>query len=161
MHLQILLPPEVIQRLAAALERAGAREIGGILMGEHIDEGVFRVKGVTIQHYGGSFAAFVRKVQDVIAPLTEFFRATDNNYTRFNYLGEWHSHPSFVSMPSSRDRETMRGIVDDPWVGANFAVLLIVKLNETGHVEGSVTVFQPGGHEYLGELVVEQENGKR
>ena len=127
--MQILLPPDIIQRLSAALGRAGVREIGGILMGEQIGENIFRVKNITVQQHGGSFAAFVRMVLDVIAPLTDFFRATNNNYTRFNYLGEWHCHPSFVPKPSSRDRETMRSIVDDPQVGANFAVLLIVRLN--------------------------------
>ncbi len=157
--MQILLPPDIAQRLSTALERAGTREIGGVLMGEHIGENVFRVKNITIQQHGGSFAAFVRMVQDVIAPLTEFFRATNNNYTRFNYLGEWHSHPSFVPEPSGRDRETMRGIINDPEVGAHFAVLLIVKLNQSGYLEGSVSVFYPAGHEYPGELVLEQENG--
>jgi [CysO sulfur-carrier protein]-S-L-cysteine hydrolase len=75
--MQILLPPDITQRLADALARAGTREIGGVLMGEHIDENVFRVKNITIQHHGGSFAAFMRMVQDVITPLTEFFRVTN------------------------------------------------------------------------------------
>ena len=52
----------------------------------------------------------------------------------------------------------MRGIVNDPEVGAHFAVLVIVKLNQYGHLEGSVSVFYPAGHEYSGELVFEEEN---
>lgn len=125
-------------------------------MGEHIGAAVFRVKNLTIQHQGGTFASFVRKVQDIINPLTEFFRNTNNNYTRFNYLGEWHSHPSFVPEPSARDRETMRSIVDDPQVGANFAILMIVRLNTTEILEGSITVFQPGNHVFKGELIKEE-----
>lgn len=156
--MQILLPPEPVQRLSAALVRAGRREIGGILMGEHIGEGVFCVKDLTIQPYGGSFATFVRAVQDILAPLTQFFRTTNHDYTRFNYLGEWHSHPSFVPEPSSQDRATMRGIVDDPEVCPNFVVLMIVKLNDADQLEGSVTIFQPGGVEYAAELVVESMN---
>src|SRR5215213_1104975 len=159
MPMQIQLPPNAVQCLTTALEQADTREIGGILMGEHISENVFRVKDMTIQQHGGSFAAFVRMVQDVLMPLTEFFRATNNNYTRFNYLGEWHSHPSFVPEPSGRDRETMRGIITDPEVGANFVVLMIVKLSQTGEFDGTVTVFHSNGAEYRGELVIENEYG--
>ncbi len=158
--MQILLPPEPAQRLRAALVRAGTREIGGILMGEHIGEQAFRVKDLTIQPSAGSFASFVRAVQDMLAPLTQFFRTTNHDYTRFNYLGEWHSHPSFVPEPSGQDRTTMREIINDREVGANFVVLMIVKLNRIGQLEGSVTVFQPGGVEYGGELVVENTNGQ-
>ncbi len=160
MPMQIQLPPNAMQRLTTALEWAGTREIGGILMGEHISENVFRVKDMTIQQHGGSFAAFVRIVQDILTPLTEFFRSTNNNYTRFNYLGEWHSHPSFVPEPSGRDRETMRGIINDPEVGANFVVLMIVKLSQTGQLDGTVTVFHSDGAEYQGELVIENEYGQ-
>lgn len=156
--MQILLPPNIVQRLQNALERAGTREIGGILMGEHISERVFRVKDLTIQYHGGSFAAFVRRVQDVIVPLTAFFRATNNNYSRFNYLGEWHSHPSFTLQPSSKDRETMHDLINDPQVGANFAILMIVKQHSSGQFEGNITVFLPDNQEYTGALVLEQEN---
>jgi len=129
-------------------------------MGEHFSEHVFRVKDLTIQPHGGRFASFVRAVQNMLAPLTQFFEVTNHDYTRFNYLGEWHSHPSFVPQPSGQDRVTMRGIVDDPEVGANFIILMIVKLNRTGRLEGSVTIFQPGGVEYVGELVIENTNGQ-
>jgi [CysO sulfur-carrier protein]-S-L-cysteine hydrolase len=158
--MQILLPPDIIERLIHALEQADTREIGGILMGEHIAENVFRVKDLTVQQHSGSFVTFVRMLQDIIAPLRHFFQATNHNYSRFNYLGEWHSHPSFVPEPSSRDRQTMRDLIEDPAVGAHFVVLMIVKLTQAGQLDGSVTVFQPAGLEARGELVLEREYGK-
>ena|SRR5437870_1860330 len=154
--MQLLLPPEVGQRLVMALTKAAHREIGGILMGEHVAENMFRVKDLTIQQRGGG-AMFLRRVQDFFGPLWKFFRATDYNFRRFNYLGEWHSHPSFVPEPSMTDRQTMRDIVEDPQVGAHFAVLLVVKLNDVGQLDGSVTVYQPRGHELRGQLVQERE----
>ncbi len=153
--MQLLLPPKIGEQLVTALARAGTREIGGILMGEHLAENVFRVTNLTIQRHGGSFATFLRVVQDIIEPLRIFFRATNNNYQRFNYLGEWHSHPSFVPEPSPRDCQTMHDIIKDPNVGANFVVLLILKLNQKHQLEGSVTVYQPGGQEFRGDLIQE------
>ena len=156
--MQILLPPEIVERLVTALDKAGDREIGGILMGEHIAENVFRVKDLTIQRHSGSFATFLRLVQGFLKPLRRFFHTTDNNYIRFNYLGEWHSHPSFVLMPSNKDCETMRDIVDDPDVGANFVVLMIVKLSESRRLDGTMTIYQPGGREFRGQLVQESKD---
>ncbi|MCE7981868.1 MAG: hypothetical protein DYG89_11785 [Caldilinea sp. CFX5] len=153
--MQLLLPHEIAERLVKSLAKAGNREIGGILMGEHVAENVFRVTEVTIQWHSGSFATFFRSVQDFMEPLRNFFRLTNNNYTRFNYLGEWHSHPLFMAMPSVKDRQTMQDIVKDPMVGANFVVLLILKLNDTYQLEGSVTVFQSGVQELSGQLVRE------
>lgn len=154
--MQLLLPPEVGQRLVMALTKAAHREIGGILMGEHVAENVFRVKDLTIQRCGG-VAVFLRRVQDVVRPLRKFFRATNYNFRHFNYLGEWHSHPSFVPEPSTTDQQTMQDIVEDPQVGAHFAVLLVIKLNGVGGLEGSVIVYQPGGYKFRGQLVQEKE----
>lgn len=156
--MQLLLPPDLTVRLIEALYKAGRREIGGILMGEHVAKGVFRVKNLTIQRRGGTFASFVRAIQDVIGPLRNFFRSTNGEFTRFNYLGEWHSHPSYEAVPSGPDHETMRDIIEDPEVGANFVVLMIVKLNGAERMEGSVTVYQPRMPEYMGTLIVEGGN---
>jgi len=138
-----------------ALDKAARREIGGILMGEHVAEGVFRVKDLTIQRRGGTFASFVRIIQEAIGPLRSFFRATNEDFVRFNYLGEWHSHPSFEAVPSDPDHETMRDIIEDPEVGANFVVLMVVKLSRAGHFEGTVTVYQPRARQYMGSLILE------
>lgn len=153
--MELRLPADLVYKIIEALQEAGTREIGGILMGEHIGEDVFRVRDITVQRQGGSFAAFLRVVQDIIAPLRRFFQATNHDYTRFNYLGEWHSHPSFAPTPSSTDRQTMHDLVDDEEVGANFVVLMIIKLSNAGTLEGTVTVFQPSGVEYTGTIIQE------
>ncbi len=153
--MRLLLPSESQRVIVDALSAAGKREIGGILMGEHVQESVFRVASVTVQTDGGSFAFFVRAVKDFLRPLTEFFNKTKCQYTRFNYLGEWHSHHSFALTPSSQDAASMRDLVDDPRVGAQFAVLLIVRLNSDQKLAGSVTVFAPGGEQREGELIIE------
>jgi proteasome lid subunit RPN8/RPN11 len=157
--MQLLLPPEIVEKLVSALTRAGAREIGGILMGEHAVENVFRVKDLTVQYHGGSLATFWRAVQNMIMPLRNFFRATGHKFTCFNSLGEWHSHPAFLPEPSPTDHKTMRGMVEDPELGAHFVALMVVKLNGSGQLQGSVTVYQAGHQECRGELI--QEEAKR
>lgn len=151
----MILPREIREQIENALREAGRREIGGILMAEHLAENAFRVQSVTIQRRGGSFAAFLRAVEAFIGPLKMFFRRTDYNYTKFNYIGEWHSHPSFVPKPSETDRQTMQSIINDPETGAFFVVLMIVKLNEDDALTGTVTVYQPAALEFFGELILE------
>jgi [CysO sulfur-carrier protein]-S-L-cysteine hydrolase len=141
--MNLLLPESIVERIKTALLTAGHREVGGVLMGEHVGVDIFRVTDLTIQMKGGSFAAFVRIVDLIVAPLRAFFQATNHDYTRFNYLGEWHSHHSFALVPSSRDHLTMQEIVLDPAVGARFAVLLLVKLSEKRELECSATVYTP------------------
>jgi hypothetical protein len=154
--MQLLVPPEIDARLVEALSAAGRREIGGILMGEHVGPDVFRVKELTIQRKGGTFAAFVRIVSEILAPLRAFFESTKHDYTKFNYLGEWHSHHSFALRPSGRDHTTMYEMVIDPQLGARFVVLLLVRLDNENRLEASVTVYQPNLNPFVGQVV--QEN---
>lgn len=154
--MQILLPDNAAKKLIEALKKAGNKEIGGILMGENVSEGVFRVKDLTIQSHGGTSASFTRFLEENLIPLQNFFRKTGYDFTRFNYLGEWHSHPAFALEPSSTDCKTIWEIVEDSSVGANFAVLMIVRLDEAVQLEGTVTVFLPGHQMYKGILIQEQ-----
>jgi hypothetical protein len=125
--LTIHLPREVRDIVSDACRNAGRRETGGMLFGEHIAEDEFRVIEATVAGKG-SFASFLRALAGGLARLEAFFRRTKHEYCRFNYLGEWHSHPSFALHPSRTDDETMFDIVNDPRTGARFAVSLIVKM---------------------------------
>ena len=151
---EIVLPNRLQQRLADALRRAGAREIGGILMGEYLEPDRFRVADLTVQGRGGTVTAFVRVLGAALTALSRFFRNTRRQYEQFNYLGEWHSHPSFEAVPSAPDIRSMRAIACDPKVGANFLVLLIVRLAGE-RLEASLTVFWPDGSYEVAHLLPE------
>lgn len=156
--MKILLPLRHRLKLESALRAGGHQEVGGILMGERRSEDVFWIKELTVQTAGGTFASFVRALRNIHRQLDAFFRRTNRQYTRFNYLGEWHSHPSFSPSPSMTDCETMWSIVEDPKVGANFAVLMIVRLDgQHGSLLGTATVFLPGRQAIPGEMVFEAE----
>ena len=52
------MPVDISTRLISALEKAGENEIGGILMGECLSPGHFRIADITIQTTNGSFSSF-------------------------------------------------------------------------------------------------------
>ena len=142
--MQLLLPQPIIKRLERELGRAGGREIGGLLMGEHVRDQLFRVVELSVQRGGGTHACFVRQPGDHKTQLEKFFSQTGKDYTRFNYLGEWHSHPSFEPLPSDPDIRTMQTIVEDPDVGVNFLVLMVCRIDRGRVLEVTATAFCPG-----------------
>jgi integrative and conjugative element protein (TIGR02256 family) len=147
--MQLLLPNPLIRRLLRELRRAGNREIGGLLMGEHVREEVFRIVDISVQRSGGTHACFIRHPKDHQKALKKFFARTGNDYRRFNYLGEWHSHPGFAPVPSDTDVRTMQSLVVDATDGANFLVLLIAKQDHANRLQATATVFSANSRPLL------------
>lgn len=127
--MRIDFPKYLICEITEACRNSGSNEVGGILFGEHIDTEHFRVVELTIDEQG-LIASFKRSIQHALGSCKRFFSRTNHDYSRFNYLGEWHSHPSYEVFPSLRDDQSMLDIVCDETVGANFVVLAIVRLNK-------------------------------
>jgi hypothetical protein len=152
--LTISIPFEIQQQLIQALIKSGSYECGGVLMGEHIGINHFRVSSLTVQKTG-AISSFVRGITDAIKAICLFHKSTNNNYQRFNYLGEWHSHPLFSVQPSNKDHYTMRELISDPKVGANFVVLLIFRLKDN-NLEGSAHTYLPDGSYYQSILDFER-----
>jgi len=152
--LKILLPPKVAGVIATACRRAGLRETGGMLFGEHVADDEFRVVEATVAGAGG-VSTFFRKLTEGLGRLEAFFTRTRRDYRRFNYLGEWHSHPSFALRPSPTDDRSMFDIVDDPQTGARFAVAIIVKL-EAGALRGGAFAYFPESVREDARLVFEE-----
>ena len=80
----VSVPPDVQETLRRALRAAGSNECGGILMAEHIGPDHFTVRQLTVQG-GGRFASFVRGTRSAFRALSEYFRQSGHDYTRFNY----------------------------------------------------------------------------
>ena len=153
--LTIRIPPEVAARVLDALVRAGDREVGGVLLGEHTGVNDFTVRAVTIHRRGG-LAFFVRRLSEALHGLQTFFSETSYQFTRFNYLGEWHSHPLFPAEPSRQDDTSMRVIVQDAALGATFAVLLVLKLDRERRLTGSAHTYLPDGTKSRSNMKLEE-----
>jgi len=133
--------PEVEQRIRLALRKAGRREIGGMLMAEQLSPDHFRIVDFSVDGFSGSHTLFRRDPQIHRATLDDFFDRTGRDYERFNYLGEWHSHPSFSVRPSAEDVATMTDIVQSPGSPITFAMLLIVRLRWRYWLDYSLIAF--------------------
>lgn len=142
--MQILLPASVAQVIAQELRKCGRRETGGLIFAEHIGGETFKIVEITTQQRHGTSVEFVRDQVEHKQQLDTFFERTGDDCTRFNYFGEWHSHPSFPPVPSGQDLRTMRSILEDPNVGVNFLVLMIVRLVGGSGLELSATVCDGG-----------------
>jgi [CysO sulfur-carrier protein]-S-L-cysteine hydrolase len=150
--LKLTLSPEVAEEITVALRKSGNCEIGGILMGEHVSQDEFKVTKITVQRPGW-ISGFIRTIEDAVGKLNSFFKQTNNDYSRFNYIGEWHSHPLFTPYPSSKDDSSIREIVMDETVGANFVVLVIVKLNADKGLIGTAHTYLPNGKKTQSHLI--------
>ncbi|RTM14413.1 MAG: hypothetical protein E6R08_02410 [Nevskiaceae bacterium] len=140
--MELLLPRQVVDLLKREL-RGRRNEIGGVLVGEHVSGETFRIVQLSVQRTGGSSVHFVRDPDHSREFLADFFARTGNDYRRYNYIGEWHSHPSFEPVPSGADIKAMYDIVDDHDVGVNFAVLIVARLLLRSSLQMSATLFRP------------------
>ena len=154
--MKIALAPDQTGRLVAALRQAGVKEIGGQLFGEQLAPSDFRVTELTVQSRPGTFARFIVDLLQAARDAVRFFDRTEHRYTRYNYIGEWHSHPSFAVQPSGTDAATMRDLVRDSQFVGYFAILMIVRLDAEALTAGA-WVFDPQGGESAVSLEVELE----
>lgn len=141
--MKIEVTKDVRKRMLSCLAKAKHREIGGILMAEQLKPGEFRIVDFSLDDSTGSAAHFVRSPDHHRAALEAFFVRTGNDYVRFNYLGEWHSHPNHTPLPSAKDIVSMHDLLDEER-SIQFAVLLIVKRGWWRRFFCSATLFMQG-----------------
>jgi [CysO sulfur-carrier protein]-S-L-cysteine hydrolase len=138
--MRVELPKQVAVRFKRALRKSGNREVGGVLMAEQILPSTFRILDFSLDADSGSSTSFVRNPEHHKKALVDFFAKTNGDFSRFNYLGEWHSHPCFPAIPSSVDCQSMLELVDQE-KDISFAILLIVRLRYWAFLECSATLF--------------------
>lgn len=145
-QISISLDDNSKQKIVEALKRYSPNEIGGILIGNKVSEDYIIVNDVSISNERGlfNFASFIRDTIKAQKLLNEHYK----NSTGF-YVGEWHSHPSFSLNPSSKDINTMKGIIQDKNYNVSFAILIIVKLNLEKELESKGYLFHKELEEYI------------
>lgn len=139
--MKVEFPQTLRTKMRKALTGAGRREIGGVLMAEQIDAGHFRLVDFSVDEEIGGAANFVRSVEHHREALSEFYERTATDFARFNYLGEWHSHPNHLPIPSSTDVASMEMLVNSER-DIPFALLLIVRSAWWRRISMSATLFQ-------------------
>lgn len=152
--MRLRLPPDQVRALRNALNSAGTNEIGGQIFGEQLAPSNFRAIELTFQKRSGTFAKFIVDLVQATRDALRFFHRTQNRYSRFNYIGEWHSHPSFEVKPSDTDISSMRSIVADSDFRGTFAVLMITRLDGDRLTCGA-WLFDPQGRAQTVKLELE------
>jgi hypothetical protein len=142
--MRIELAHDIDGRIRRELRKAARQEIGGMLFAEQIAPGHFKIVDFSVDHYSGSHTKFRRDPQVHIQAMQSFFERTGADFSRFNYLGEWHSHPLFPVRPSFEDMQTMTDLVQNSTAGISFALLLIVRLRYLVWLDYSMTSFARG-----------------
>lgn len=142
--IELIFSDATARRLKRELRLAGDREIGGVLAAENLGGGAFRICAMSVQRTGGSSSSFIRDARIHRKFIHRFFSRTNYDYQRYNYIGEWHSHPSFVALPSGVDVSQMHALINEPTQAASFLVLVVVKAGATGGVEASAHAFKRG-----------------
>lgn len=153
----VVLSCDYVLRLAEELQRAGSREIGGVLVGENLGDERFSLLDFSVQRRGGGRAHFRRDPAKAAKFVDAVIAREGGDPSRVNYLGEWHSHPNCAALPSAVDVVQMHEIVDDPNQPAQFSVLMVVRLAERS-IQMSMTLFRPGIAEQ--SVVVELTDGQ-
>ena len=141
--MKVELTKDVRDRMILCLANAKRREIGGILMAEQVEPGEFRIVEFSLDEFAGNVNHFVRSPEHHQAALNAFFARTGNDYARYNYLGEWHSHPNHAPNPSATDINSMRDLLDEER-NISFAILLIVKRGWWRRLYCSAVLFRRG-----------------
>jgi [CysO sulfur-carrier protein]-S-L-cysteine hydrolase len=72
--MRLLLPSWLTKLLKRELRCVRSREIGGLLMGEHVRDELFRLLDISVQRWGGSDARFIRHPKNHKKQLKKFFR---------------------------------------------------------------------------------------
>ncbi|MET4675960.1 MULTISPECIES: Mov34/MPN/PAD-1 family protein [unclassified Luteibacter] len=152
--MRVTITPQALEKLRAALQHTPDREVGGVLVGQHLGDDLFAVLDLSVQTTEGTRDHFVRDPALHRPFLDAFFERTGRDYATFNYLGEWHSHIHVAAVASGTDVSTMQALVADPAVNAAMAVLVIARLGPLHRLEMSATVFRNGHHPHPVSLSV-------
>lgn len=149
--IDILLNSQCALKLKRELNAARTNEIGGVLVAEQVGDGKFLVIDLSVQR-NGSHSHFDRDPTQHREFVMRFHERMGHRPERFNYLGEWHSHPTHPVIPSDVDLRQMQNLVEDMEQKSTFLVLMIVKLGLGGVIQGSVHGFRPNLPPVLGRL---------
>jgi proteasome lid subunit RPN8/RPN11 len=131
-----------IRKLERSVFAAGRNEIGGVLAAKQVDDGCFLIVDLSVQS-DGTEANFEREPIQHRKFISRFHDRVGHKPDQYNYLGEWHSHPSYPATPSEMDLLQMQELVEDHEQQSSFLVLMIVKLGLDGELRGSAHGFRP------------------
>lgn len=104
-------------------------EFGGFLIGYYSETQTHvRITDTILPHkFNGTPYLFERDTIGIDDKLKQFYDEEPKKY----YLGEWHTHPNNLPIPSSTDIKVINSIANHPDVSIKNPVMLIIGYNKT------------------------------
>lgn len=105
------------------------KEFGGLLVGRYSEnkKEVIIVDTILPKKFASSRSGFERETSDLRKTLEQLFQQDPS----LNYVGEWHTHPDCLAVPSITDINAMKAIVKGSEVYIECPVLLIITITKT------------------------------
>lgn len=158
MTLSLTVSRSQLAELQNYLKQGGKREIGGWLVAEQTAPGEFDLVDFTVDLEAGTRDRFDSLPELHSKQMDRILLANSDRVGRVDYLGEWHSHPTFPPTPSEIDLASMTDMVEHR--GPSFAALVIVRLVGGVSIQATITTFQRGQLPEAGQLKISDEDGK-
>jgi integrative and conjugative element protein (TIGR02256 family) len=104
-------------------------EFGGFLIGNYAEEQThLRITDTILPYkFKGTPYLFERDTIGIDDKLKQFYDEEPKKY----YLGEWHTHPNNLPIPSSTDVNAINSIANHPEVSIKNPVMLIIGYDKT------------------------------
>jgi [CysO sulfur-carrier protein]-S-L-cysteine hydrolase len=155
MTLSLTVPRSQLAKLRIHLKKGGNREIGGWLVAEQTAPGKFELVGLTVDLEVGTRDRFDSLPEPHSQQMDRILLENSGRAGRVDYLGEWHSHPTFPPIPSQIDVAAMTDMVENN--GPSFAALVIVRLMADASIQATITTFKRGQLPEAGQLTIADE----
>ena len=122
------------------------KEFGGLLIGNYSDDfkTVFIEETILPKKYKSSKYSFERGAEGVKETLEKYYYAEH----RMIYVGEWHTHPDNLPIPSSTDIKALEKIANHDEVTIKNPVLLIMGIDKTKYELGFYVYFKNKIYKY-------------
>jgi len=153
--MKIIVPKNIVDSIFGAVEKAGVCEIKGALYAKYISSNCYEIEDVFIsKNAGTSFFSNLIIGFSYHRFEKNYFKKHNNDFKNHNYIGDWHSHPSFECIPSEYDvKEAFDELRNS---NANFLIQLIVK-NDGGKLIGNCFLYNDNESHEKCSLVIENE----
>jgi proteasome lid subunit RPN8/RPN11 len=125
----LIIPKKIRNDIYEYVNKYSPNETKGALFAEKLDDETYKVEAVYFEKKVGTFAFVTLFNNERYKKFcANYFNKYKNQYEIHNYIGDWHSHPSFSCVPSLYDKNEV--IKDLKNSNANFLIQLIVKIEK-------------------------------
>lgn len=127
--LELIVDDTLLYHLIQHGKKHLPNEFGGVLLGRYSQDLTCCIVEETVlpQSYRSSCVQFERGNKGLAQELL----AWRKKRPEMMYVGEWHTHPKGVPLPSNRDKTAMKEIADAPQVKVTAPILLILGYQST------------------------------